>query len=75
MKTRLGESQILSGRCGGQKNILLLPRIEPRPFSPYSVAIPTELSASLLMFGALTKDETQARRAEGGDICTMNRNL
>jgi hypothetical protein len=39
----LGGPQSRSGRRGIDTNILPLPGIEPRPSSPYPVAIPTEL--------------------------------
>jgi hypothetical protein len=41
---RLGGPQNLSGRCGVEKNVFPSPGIEPRPCSPYHVAIPTEPS-------------------------------
>jgi hypothetical protein len=36
--------QIWSGRCGEEKNLSPQPGIDHRPFIPYSIVIPTELS-------------------------------
>jgi hypothetical protein len=44
---RLGGPQSRSARCGKEKN-LALPEIEPGPFIPYLVAIPTELTPPIL---------------------------
>jgi hypothetical protein len=41
---RLAGPQSRSGSYGEEKNLLLLPGIEPRPSSPQPVSIPTELS-------------------------------
>jgi hypothetical protein len=41
---RLGGPQSWSARCGAEKNLLCLPGIKPRPFSPYHIAIPTQCS-------------------------------
>jgi hypothetical protein len=51
---RLGGPQRRSGRCGVKKNLLPLPGVERRLFSPLPVIIPTELSRLLyLIFSCL----------------------
>jgi hypothetical protein len=64
MDRKLGGSQSQSGRCGVEKNIFPLPGIEPRPFSPYLVAIPTDLSRFLAYISEGIGEKGEHRREQ-----------